>query len=306
MAGNHKPLKVLMSYKHYPMCGGNYFKWAFQELGHEVYSVGYFSGDVVPWAGQPKFPKYVFPPDLAIPTDIPFYPLEKVLEKMPWKPDLIFQVDAGFYLTGKSDCPNALFATDPHFLDYHIQHSLVDFFFNPQPNFMAPYPKSILMPWAHDPNVHKVVPTEERLYDIAMVGAQYKDRIEAFAALKEKGFRTFSQNGIIYDECTLIYNQSKASFNWSSNNDIPMRIFEGMAYGNLVITNRMEGFREMSFKENKHYIAFSTIDELLEKADYYLRKYPELGDQIAENGYLAVEEHTYHNRVLQALRVMKL
>lgn len=303
-------MKILISYKHYPICGGNYFKWAFEELGHEVYSVGYFSKDIVPWAGNPSFPNYVFPPDLAIPSDVPFYPLDKVLEQMPWKPDLIFQVDAGFYLAGKAPegVVNAMFATDPHFLDYSAQHSFVDFFFNPQPTFFKKYPKSILLPWAYDPNIHKVLPDEDwqKKYDIVMIGAQYQNRIDALGKLAEKGFRIFSQNGIIYDECTKIYNQGRASFNWSSNDDVPMRIFEGMAYGNLVITNRMPQLREMHFKENIHYIAFDTVDELLEKCDYYLRQFPELGEQIAENGYLAVEEYTYHERVLEALRIMKL
>lgn len=288
------------------MCGGNFFKWAFEELGNTVFSVGYFSKDIVPWEGNPSFPEYVFPPDLAIPSDVPFYPLEKILELMPWKPDLIVQIDAGFYLSGKSeDIPNIMFATDPHFLDYYIQQSTVDLFFNPQPSCMKKYTKSIFCPWAYDPNIHTADPEAEKEYDIVFIGLMYDKRKEALDALKAEGYNIYAANaGIIYDECRTIYNKGKASFNWSSNDDIPMRVFEGMAYGDLVITNRLTGLDEL-FKEGKHYIAFDTIEELKQKCQYYLRDHPEKGDEIAVNGYLAVEDHTYHQRVLQMLRAVK-
>src|SRR5687768_10415195 len=127
-------MKVLISYAHYPMCGGHFFKWAFEEAGHEVYSVGPYTKDIVPWEGAPSFPKYIFPPDLEIKTGANWAPLKDVLDQMPWKPDLIFQVDAGFHLVGETDIPNAMFATDPHFLDYSTQYKEMDFFFNPQPS----------------------------------------------------------------------------------------------------------------------------------------------------------------------------
>lgn len=289
-------MKILMSYKHYPMCGGNYFKWAMQDLGHEVFSVGYFSGEVVPWEGNPKFPKHVFPPDLALSTDIPFYPLDEILKQMPWKPDLILQIDAGFYLTGKAPdgIPNVMFATDPHFLDYTLQYNMVDFFFNPQPMSFAKYPKSIFLPWAYDPNIHKPLLREEKLYDVVFIGLMYENRKKALEELAKHAKVFASPAGIIFEDCTKIYNQGKISFNWSSNDDIPMRIFEGMAYGNLVLTNRITGLDQL-FKEDKHYIGFSSMEELIEKIDYLMSN-PEIIDKISEAGYMEVEEHTYINR----------
>lgn len=283
------------------MCGGNFFKWAFEELGHNVFSIGYFSKDVVPWEGHPKFPQYVFPPDVGLENDKPFFPLEEALKRCPFKPDLIFQVDAGFYLSGDSgDIPNAMFATDPHFLDYHLQSNTVDFFFNPQPSTLSKYPRSIFLPWAYDPNIHKVLPETEKIFDIVFIGLMYENRKKALDLLSDR-YKVYAQNaGTIYDECTRIYNQGKISFNWSSNDDIPMRLFEGMAYGTLVFTNRLTGLDRL-FKEDKHYIGYDTIDELMEKVAYYMER-PRLLDRIAEAGYLAVEKHTYHNRVLQVLR----
>jgi glycosyltransferase involved in cell wall biosynthesis len=293
-------MKVLMSFAHYPMCGGNFFKWAFEREGHEVYSVGPYSGDVVPWEGNPRFPKYVFPPDMAIAPTTAF-PLQTVLEQMPWKPDLIFQVDAGFHLVGDSgDIPNALFATDPHFLDYSEQSKTVDFFFNPQPSTFMKYPKGIFLPWAYDPEVHFPNADAKQIYDVVFIGLMYDKRKESIDLL-QRFCKVFARNaGIIYDECREYYNQGKIAFNWSSNDDIPMRIFEGMAYGNLMVTNRITGM-ELLFKEGKHYVGFDTIDELIDKIKYYLEHEDELF-KIAECGYMEVEKHTYDNRVKQIIK----
>jgi len=295
-------MKILMSYKHYPMCGANFFRWAMEELGHEVFSVGYFSGETMPWAHSPKFPKYVFPPDLALKNDVPSFPLAAIKDKVPWKPDLILEIDAGFYMSNKpkewEDVPIAMFATDPHFLEYTVQHQFVDFFFNPQPMALAKYPKSIFLPWAYDPNIHKPQ-IVDKIYDIVFVGALYAERENALKELAKK-YRVCVGESIIYDECTIIYNQGKIGFNWSSNDDIPMRIFENMAYGNAVFTNRITGL-DLLFKEGKHYIAFSDENELYEKANYYLSHEDEL-TKIALAGYDAVEEDTYKHRCNKILR----
>lgn len=299
-------MKILMSYKHFPMCGGNFFKWAMEVLGHEVFSVGSFSGDKIPWNEDLRFPsQYIFPPDLQLP-DEPMYPLKEVLKKLPWKPDLILQIDAGFYLWGNSPgIPNAMFATDPHFLDYTTQYHTVDYFFNPQPSTFHKYPKGIFLPWAYDPNIHRVMNdiASDKEYDIVFIGLLYEQREKALKELSKRFKVFYSPAGIIYDECTEIYNKGKISFNWSSNNDIPMRIFEGMAYGNLVLTNRITGMNLLSFKENKHYVGYDNLDELLQKTEWILSNEEKL-DQIACNGYVAVEEHTYKERCKTILRTI--
>ena len=81
-----------------------------------------------------------------------------------------------------------------------------------------------------------------------------------------------------------------------------MRIFEGMAYGNLVVTNRIEGL-DLLFNEGKHYIGFSDVDELVEKVKYYLNNEDELFE-IAEKGYMEVEKHTYKERIKYVLKTI--
>lgn len=283
------------------MCGGHFFKWAFEELGHEVFSVGEFSGDTVPWEGNPRFPKYIFPPDLELQKGLSYFPLNEVIKLMPWKPDLIFQVDAGFYLPGRvDDVPNAMFATDPHFLNYSAQYNLVDYFFNPQPSTFPKYPDSIFLPWAHDPNIHKNLHHEKREFDVGFVGLLYDKRKAALEKLSQKFKVSFRNAGVIYDECTAQYNNFVMSFNWSSNDDIPMRIFEGMAYGCVVLTNRITGMDTL-FKEGEHYIGFGSENELLEKVAYYRDK-PGLINSIIKNSENEIKKHTYKARVEQVLK----
>lgn len=290
-----------MSYKHYPMCGGHFFKWAFEELGHEVFSVGEFSGDTVPWEGNPRFPKYVFPPDLETPKGLAYYPLKEVIKMMPWKPDLIFQVDAGFYLPGRlDDVPNAMFATDPHFLDYTAQYNLVDFFFNPQPSTFAKYPKSIFLPWAYDPNIHKNLHFQKREYDIGFIGLLYDKRRIALEKLSEKYKVSFRNAGVIYDECTQQYNNFVMAFNWSSNDDIPMRIFEGMAYGCVVLTNKITGLEKL-FEHGKNILVYSNEEELYSTVEKYLNDRPALV-KIALQAEKDVKKHTYKANIEQVLK----
>lgn len=297
-------MRVLLTGKHFPMAGMNYFRFALEELGHEVFSFGYYSGNTVPWPGNPAFPQYyVFPPDLALPQDIPVFPTKELEKHLPWKPDLILQIDAGFHLEGGiKGVPNALFATDPHFLDYMVQYKQVDFFFNPQPSQFEKYPKGIFLPWAYDPNVHRVMSHVEKEYDIVFIGAVYENRKKALDALSKICKVYIAEPGIIFEECTELYNKGKISFNWSSNDDIPMRIFEGMAYGNMVVTNRLTGL-DLLFKEDKHYIGFDNIPELLQKVQYYLNHEEKL-DRIALNGYMEIEEHTYKERCKTILKTI--
>lgn len=289
-------MKILMTFKHYPMCGGNFFKWAMQDLGHEVISAGMTMGDIVPWHDNPRFPKYNFPPDIVLP-DLPRIPLQAIKDKLPWKPDLILEVDAGFYMDGKPKewhgVPIALFATDPHFLDYTAQYCFVDYFFNPQPMSFAKYPEGIFLPWAHDPNVHKMLPDNGIIYDMVFVGALYEQRKILLEALK-RDYDVKVAEQLIYDECTKLYNEGLMSFNMSSNDDIPMRIFEGMGYGTAVVTNRITGL-DLLFKEGVHYIGYDGEAELLEKMKYYTDHLEEL-KAIMQNGMKEVEKHTYKIR----------
>jgi glycosyltransferase involved in cell wall biosynthesis len=94
----------------------------------------------------------------------------------------------------------------------------------------------------------------------------------------------------------IVYGQSKIVFNASINGDVNMRVFEAMAAGALLVTDRVGNGLSDLFEEDTHYIGYSTISEALEKIGYFLDKSEER-ENIAHAGQQAVlEHHTYGHR----------
>jgi spore maturation protein CgeB len=103
-----------------------------------------------------------------------------------------------------------------------------------------------------------------------------------------------------------IYSASKIGINFSLNNDINMRMFEILSCGAMLLTSQIEdnGFSEL-FKEGKHLITYKDKEDLKEKIIYYL-EHEEEREAIAQAGCkLAVEEHTYKNRLEKMFSIIK-
>jgi len=99
-----------------------------------------------------------------------------------------------------------------------------------------------------------------------------------------------------------IYSASKIGFNSSIRNDINMRIFEVMSCGCFLLTNYIKdnGLGEL-FRDKEHLVTYRDDREMIELADYYLRKDKER-EKIALTGYkLVTGRHTFYNRVQQML-----
>ena len=102
------------------------------------------------------------------------------------------------------------------------------------------------------------------------------------------------------------YSKAHVVVNYSINNDINLRIFEGVGAGALVITNRIlnNGFEEI-FEEGRHLVVFDDIfKEMVEKIDYYLKNREER-EKIAKEGFEYVREnHTYRHRLIKMFEIM--
>lgn len=300
------------------MSMARFFTAAFRRLGHEVITVGPYSGDdgSIPWPGQPKFPQYIDKPTIPLPESLSSFPLAALKTQLPGDIDLVFSFDAGFRLTGKLDgIPSILYGTDPHAIDYRPYISEYDFFFCAQ-NFVwnQPLPEgAVWVPLAYDPTVHikqNPISDEDRPVDVVFIGVMgngpgndnaYAKRWRAVQALKEK-FQTFAIQGMIFRECTEAYNRGKIGFNWSSQNDLPMRIWENAAYGNCVVTNKLPLLEEVGFVDGKTCIVYETQDELLEKVEQAITT----GSwrKIARAGNVMVHPHTYDARVQTMLEAI--
>jgi len=101
------------------------------------------------------------------------------------------------------------------------------------------------------------------------------------------------------------YGNSKLVINVSTygGSSIGTRIFEGMGCGALVLSEYAPGM-EYLFEDRMHLAIFRTRDEMLERADYYL-KHPDEAQRIAAAGYRhLLSAHTYRHRAREIANII--
>ncbi len=287
-------MKILMHFRHFPVAMGRWFHWGFEQLGHEVFTVGPYSYGHIPW-GDFYYPQYAFPPNYQLPEVN--VSLEDVLKKIPFKPDFILQAADTLSLEGKLPVPNFLLMTDPHVVDYSQRRLNADRVFSMQKHYAKQ--GDIWVPYAYDPNIHIYKKTEIK-YDVVFCGLQYDHRLTTLETMQEEGINVLNTLGLVYEEYVDAYNRGKIAFNWSSQQDLPARFWEGLAMKRMILTNRVPDLKELEFVEGEDYVGFSTSDEAVEKALFYLAHDKER-EKIAESGYKKVQPHSYLERCKRIL-----
>jgi len=300
-------MNILMAYKHYPVSMALYFKRAFKRLGFRVFSVGESSGNRIrEWKSSPRFPKkYIDEPDINL--NKPFWgkaPSRKTTDilaqakAMGFEADILIQF-GGLSLEGPYPIKHLFYGTDSHWFDYQVERKIVDYFFIAHP---GEYLRGgIWLPYGAD---HSMVDNGlERKTEIVFVGVISAERKALLKKLKQH-FNAKYKEGIIFDEYVDFYNQGKIGFVKTSRQDIPIRVFETMAMGNLLLMDKVYGMDQLA-EEGKHYATYSTEEELFQKADYYL-KHPDKLKAMAEAGKALVKEkHTMEDRARQMLKKAK-
>lgn len=320
-------MKILFLYKAFPFAIASYFRRALERRNDvELFTCGEFFGQWIPWAGGMEIPmKYPNQVDLPIPRGMTDVPWSFIKNRLPWRPDLIINVDAGFHLSTKPDVSYYVVATDPHVLGdwYKTVRPIADKFFNMQGN---PYIQDgdVWLPYAFDPTVHypiSDVRTEAfgdewrryyqsksiKEYDCSIVGLHYPQRDEWVARLRAKGVKVNYRIGDIYDEYRIENNKAWIGLNWSSLQDVTARVFEIMAMRMVPVLNRLPGLDALGFEEGRHYLGFSNMDEAVEKVMWAINNRP-FAEQIALQAYQFVNNQnmTYDNRVSQLLSDFKV
>lgn len=314
-------MRVVLSYIHYPMAIARYIDAALRRRSDvELFTVGPFTGSWIPWnGGMHLSQKYAIPPSIPLPVngELPAVPIGWIEQQLPWQPDLWLQVDAGWYMRGRPEHGvNAFVGTDPHFFDYIEQHRWADVFFCMQDCYKKEGDE--YLPYAYDPVWHKRFSPGTPLggahplggkpdhlpysYDAVLLGLHYENRDRLVSALRAKGVNVLYDLGPVFEEARALYNQAPIALSWSSRDDLIARIFEGLGMARLVVTNRVPDLPKF-FEEGKDLIAFSTLEEAVEKVMYYLAN-PEEGRVIAETGHQTVQPHTWDARVSQILKVV--
>ena len=121
-----------------------------------------------------------------------------------------------------------------------------------------------------------------------------------------EGVRRFPAINLL-QETPKVYYSSKINLNItlrSIASGIPARVFDIMSVGGFVLSNWQEEIPEF-FEEGKEIVTYKTPEELLDKADYYLRHEDER-IRIGVNGYRKVKErHTYEHRLDKIISIIQ-
>lgn len=301
-------MKVVLSGLFYSMAILRYFEAALRRRDDvELYTVGLDKGYWVPWKGGmvSKTETKILPVDLPLSNGShinPFIPISYVENRLPFKPDLWLQIDAGFYFEGRPQSgKNFIVGTDPHVLNYDRQRTYADKFFNMQ----KCYAKSgdEYLPYAFDPIWHAKEENVEQAFDVCFLGLAYPQRVSVINALKQKGVSVYNDLGPIYGEARHLYNQAPVSFNWSSLLDLNARAFELLGMGRLQVINRVPELKDF-FEDGKDLVVFeNNLPECVEKIQYYLA-HKEEAQRIADQGHKTVQPHTWDARVEQLLSMI--
>lgn len=309
-------MRIVLAYLAYPFCIASYFRRALElREDIELFTLGAFHGQDIPWNGYMTIPmKYPNTVDLPLPRGMDKPAWEVVKGRLPWEPDLVLNVDAGFHFSSKPNVPYYVVATDPHVLsDWYAQvRPIADKFFNMQHSYMQS--GDILLPYAFDPTVHypindikradplKTFIPEDTTYDCSIIGLHYPQRDEWVRRLREKGVTVNYRIGDIFDEYREENNKAWIGLNWSSLQDVTARVFEIMAMRLVPVLNRLPGLDALGFEDGRHYLGFSSMDEAVEKV-LWAKGNPSFAKQIALEAYQYVHNKnmTYKNRVNQII-----
>ncbi|MDE5933543.1 MAG: glycosyltransferase [Lachnospiraceae bacterium] len=120
-----------------------------------------------------------------------------------------------------------------------------------------------------------------------------------------EGIRRFPQISQMVGGFKVFYS-SKINLNItmrSIESGIPARIFDIMSVGGFVLSNYQEEIPEL-FEEGKEIVTFRTPEELIEKADYYL-KHEKERMEIGINGYKKVKKcYTYEHQLNKIISIL--
>ncbi len=284
-----KTVKILVGYGYSPITTGRYLEECLSQ-GNEVVFVG-TDGD-----SRPGLPSNV---DLG-----------KLVEGLASRPDLFLYVDSGErsylpYGVETLECPTAALLIDVH-LGGRLRRplsTLFDYVFVAQRDFVSSYqsgPSQHVewLPLACDPAVHKLEDLP-RTYDVGFVGnigSKGDRRRRLLKALESRFTLNDYRRHYPREAMAGIYSQSKIVFNCAIANDVNMRVFEAMASGALLVTNRVGNGLLDLFQDGKHIVTYETESELLDRVAFYLDHADER-EEIARAGQaLVLANHTYARR----------
>jgi O-antigen biosynthesis protein len=231
------------------------------------------------------------------------------LERAPRGLDLYLRIDDGLACSWPADLhPCAWWMIDTHLdLDWYVgQAPAFDHVFVAQRDGaealrQAGARRACWLPLACDPEAHRKHDVEKQ-HDVCFIGNLFPGPRQELVDLLRRHFPSALVGRLYFEEMARAYSASRVVFNRSIRNDVNMRVFEAVACGSLLLTNDLRGNgQELLFQDGKHLATYSDVEELLDKARFYL-KHAEARERIAAAGRAhALAEHTYRQRMEKLL-----
>lgn len=160
-------------------------------------------------------------------------------------------------------------------------------------------------PYYFDPRVHRKIEGIDKEWDICTVMVEYGRRRKNLDALKASWYRFENGYQLWGEEYSRFLQSGKIVFNQSNHEEITSRVFEALACGCFLITNRIPahtGFYQL-FTPGEDLVLFWNRLDLFRKIRYYLR-HPDERERIAENGYRKViANHSSAHRAKEILQI---
>ncbi|MCC6696780.1 MAG: glycosyltransferase [Candidatus Hydrogenedentes bacterium] len=303
-------MKVCILTKGEPWAWTRHYIQAFRECGHDVLTIG---PNVTREELASLHLEYLY--ETFTPNDIEsrLEPDVVLAELLPaqWLPDLIVAISVeGMPICPIMDelrCPSVYISTDtwqsPR--DY-LDAIAYDFVFVAQrehvPRMRALGARNVSwLPLGCTPAIHYPCPREP-VADISFVGSIalpiHQERYDLLRHI-EAHFRVLARSCLYGDELCRLCGSTKLTFNHSAVRDLNMRVFEALAMGVPLLTNRdsaVNGLLDL-FEEDTHLIVYDSADDLLVKARRYLDD-DAARRRVAEAGFAEVlARHTYRHRV---------
>ena len=301
------PLKVLVLARESVLHWTPLYIEAFRERCDTIVAGPALDRALLERVGRGHTAAFLEPNDIVIESES----VREILDALPagWRPDLVVRIQSvtpPYRDMAWLTCPTAHISVDT----WHDPPDIAsarpfDFVFVAQPVFL-PYFRCggnrhvHWLPLACAPARHRPVPMEKD-FDIVFVGSTlFEVNNERVARLRRLGgsFSVAHQQGVGSDEMCRSFCRGRLAFNSSIAQDVNMRVFEVLAMGMPLLTNRdaeVNGLFDL-FEDGKHLITY-TDEDLVERARTYLADETARAAIGAAGRGEVLAKHTYGHRV---------
>ena len=229
-------MQFIMIYNHYPVSSGKYMKFALQEMGHEVLSIGPYHGSVV-WGIDVGHEHADFP---SFGDKIDQLDNADCILIADSDPNLLF-ADTQQRLKERYSCPVVVYGVDNHARPYGGLG--IDHFFmaHKWPSVVDMTATNVTwLPCGYDSRMTvSQIPWEKRKWDVLLCGVLYPQRETILRKITQLGYKVKYHLGAVGQDYINLYHNSRIALNIAVNYDLSQRVFETAALGCNVLTSHI-------------------------------------------------------------------